>query len=119
MLLYRICRFGVPVPPTPLRHLRPTRLKVRERYAVSDEEMYKSRAMASDTMKVRFGSPFDPFDLWIWIEFETGPASEDQQMYLEELLKAWFIVGRMGGYNSINLQARRLDAPCRPLSECS
>lgn len=47
----------------------------------------------------------NPFDLWIWFEFETVPAPMEQQ-YLDELLNSWFYLGKLGGFNAENLQVQ-------------
>lgn len=53
-------------------------------------------------MKVQFRE-FNPFDLWIWIEFETVPSPMEKQ-YIEELFDSWFYIGKLGGFNAENLQ---------------
>lgn len=46
---------------------------------------------------------FNPFDLWIWIEFETVATPQEQQ-YLEEVFNSWFYLGKLGAFNAENLQ---------------
>lgn len=46
---------------------------------------------------------FNPFDLWIWLEFENYPSPMEQQ-YIEELFSSWFFLGKLGGFNAENLQ---------------
>lgn len=53
-------------------------------------------------MDVQFRE-FNPFDLWIWIEFETIPSPIEKQ-YIEELFDSWFYLGKLGGFNAENLQ---------------
>ncbi|MGD1917466.1 MAG: DUF3531 family protein [Pleurocapsa sp.] len=48
---------------------------------------------------------FNPFDLWIWLEFPTVPSRMEQQ-YIEELLDSWFYLGKLGGYNAENLSVQ-------------
>lgn len=48
---------------------------------------------------------FDPFDLWIWIEFNTVPSRGERQ-YLEEVFDSWFFLGKLGGFNAENLQVQ-------------
>ena len=55
-------------------------------------------------MKVQFRE-FNPFDLWIWIEFGSVPSRMEQQ-YLEELFNSWFYLGKLGGFNAENLQVQ-------------
>ncbi len=52
-------------------------------------------------MEIQFRE-FNPFDLWIWLEFPTVPSRMEQQ-YIEELLDSWFYLGKLGGYNAENL----------------
>jgi hypothetical protein len=52
-------------------------------------------------MEIQFRE-FNPFDLWIWLEFPTVPSRMEQQ-YIEELLDSWFYLGKLGGFNAENL----------------
>ncbi len=53
-------------------------------------------------MKVEFRE-FNPFDIWIWIEFKTIPTNMEKA-YIEEAFNSWFYLGKLGGFNSENLQ---------------
>ncbi|MDJ0845647.1 DUF3531 family protein [Crocosphaera sp.] len=55
-------------------------------------------------MEVQFRE-FNPFDLWIWLEFETVPSPMEKQ-YLEEVFNSWFYLGKLGGFNAENLQVQ-------------
>jgi hypothetical protein len=55
-------------------------------------------------MQVEFRE-FDPFNLWIWIEFSVIP-SEMEKQYLEEVFNSWFFLGKLGGFNAENLQVQ-------------
>lgn len=46
---------------------------------------------------------FNPFDVWLWLEFENVP-SEMEKQYVEELFNSWFYLGKLGGFNAENLQ---------------
>ena len=52
-------------------------------------------------MEIKFRE-FNPFDLWIWLEFPTVPSRIEKQ-YIEELLDSWFYLGKLGGFNAENL----------------
>ena len=52
-------------------------------------------------MEIQFRE-FNPFDLWIWLEFPTVPSKMEQQ-YVEEVLDSWFYLGKLGGFNAENL----------------
>lgn len=45
----------------------------------------------------------DQFDLWVWLELYRPPAPSDLDN-LQEVINSWFLLGRLGGYNSANLQ---------------
>lgn len=55
-------------------------------------------------MEVQFRE-FNPFDLWIWLEFETNPSPMEQQ-YIEEVFNSWFYLGKLGAFNAENLQVQ-------------
>jgi hypothetical protein len=55
-------------------------------------------------MNVQFRE-FDPFNVWIWIEFGMNP-SEMEKQYLEEVLNSWFFIGKLGGFNAESLQVQ-------------
>jgi hypothetical protein len=55
-------------------------------------------------MDIRFRE-FDPFNVWIWVEFATVP-SEMEKQYLEEVFDSWFFMGKLGGFNAENLQVQ-------------
>jgi hypothetical protein len=55
-------------------------------------------------MRVEFRE-FDPFNVWIWIEFNTVP-SEMEKQYVEETFSSWFFLGKLGGFNAENLQVQ-------------
>lgn len=55
-------------------------------------------------MQVQFRE-FDPFNVWIWIEFSNVP-SEMEKQYVEEVFDSWFFLGKLGGFNAENLQVQ-------------
>lgn len=57
-------------------------------------------------MQVQFRE-FDPFNLWIWIEFSIVP-SEMEKQYVEEVFDSWFFLGKLGGFNAENLQVQEV-----------
>jgi hypothetical protein len=57
-------------------------------------------------MEIQFRE-FNPFDLWIWIEFETV-ASVMEQQYLEEVFNSWFYLGKLGAFNAENIQVQEM-----------
>lgn len=55
-------------------------------------------------MQVQFRE-YNPFDVWIWLKFETVPSPVEQQ-YVEELFDSWFFIGKLGGFNAERLQVQ-------------
>jgi len=51
----------------------------------------------------------DPFNVWIWIEFDTVP-SELEKQYIEEIFSSWYFLGKLGGFNAENLQVQEAGA---------
>lgn len=50
---------------------------------------------------------YNPFDLWIWLEFSTVPSSMERE-YVEEVFNSWFYLGKLGGFNAENLQVQEV-----------
>lgn len=48
---------------------------------------------------------FNPFDLWIWLEFSTVP-SDLEKRYVLEVFSSWFFLGKLGAFNAENLQVQ-------------
>lgn len=57
-------------------------------------------------MQVQFRE-FDPFDLWIWLEFSTVPSPREKE-YVEEVFNSWFFLGKLGGFDAENLQVQEV-----------
>ena len=46
----------------------------------------------------------DPFNCWIWIKFFEIP-DQSEKNYLDGVFDSWYVLGRLGGFNSENLQS--------------
>jgi hypothetical protein len=55
-------------------------------------------------MEIQFRE-YNPFDLWIWLEFETVPSLRERD-YVEEVFDSWFFLGKLGGFDAENLQVQ-------------
>jgi hypothetical protein len=62
-----------------------------------------SSSMGPAPMSINVRRPADPQNLWIWIEFWALP-SPDETDILQEVLNSWYVVGKLGGFNSGNTQ---------------
>merc|ERR1712124_185061 len=66
--------------------------------------MINHEKLSTNTIpKVDFGDLFDLSNIWIWVKFKNIPVDADRENF-EEAIKAYYIVGILGGYNSLNLQ---------------
>ncbi len=54
-------------------------------------------------MQIRFRE-IDPFNCWIWLRFSEIP-SEGERNYIDGIFDSWYVIGKLGGFNSENLQA--------------
>ncbi|MBF2097476.1 MAG: DUF3531 family protein [Gloeomargaritaceae cyanobacterium C42_A2020_066] len=59
-------------------------------------------------MQVQFRE-VNPFDLWVWVQFADFPGEMERQ-YLEEVFNAWYLLGKLGGFNAENLQIQEQGA---------
>lgn len=55
-------------------------------------------------MEIRFRE-CDWFNLWIWLEFTDFPTEREKQL-IDELFNSWFLLGKLGGFNAINMQVQ-------------
>lgn len=55
-------------------------------------------------MQVQFRE-FDPFSVWIWLEFSLVPSEREKQ-FVDEIFDSWFFLGKLGGFNAENLQTQ-------------
>lgn len=55
-------------------------------------------------MQIQFRE-FNPFDIWLWVQFATVPSDLEKQ-YVEEVFRSWFLLGKLGGFNAENLQVQ-------------
>ncbi|KAH9290023.1 hypothetical protein KI387_034140, partial [Taxus chinensis] len=46
---------------------------------------------------------FNPMDSYIWIELYGAPSDKDVD-FIGSTIRSWYVIGRLGGFNSSNLQ---------------
>eukprot|EP00210_Caulerpa_lentillifera_P000646 g624.t1 len=73
-----------------------------EQEKLKSEDLIQQRTGSETPVNIRFRE-IDPQHLWLWFEFNSAPSVSDAEM-LSEVLKSWFMIGKLGGYNSANLQ---------------
>ncbi|GMH34538.1 hypothetical protein BSKO_02372 [Bryopsis sp. KO-2023] len=81
------------------------RENIRREQRTKLEDIFQGRTGESVPVRVYFRE-VDPFDLWVWFEFYSPPSESDKELF-SETLRSWFVVGKLGGYNSSNLQVAR------------
>jgi len=80
----------------------PDKIREKMRFELQNKDFLTTKEGVETPPKVVFRQ-INPFGLWVWLEFHQAPSSREQEL-LESVLKAWFMVGKLGGYNSSNLQ---------------
>uniref|UniRef100_A0A7S3R4T9 DUF3531 domain-containing protein n=1 Tax=Dunaliella tertiolecta TaxID=3047 RepID=A0A7S3R4T9_DUNTE len=80
----------------------PDKIREKMKMELQNKELFASQQGADTPPAVTFRD-INPFKLWVWLEFLHPPSSREVDL-AEAVLKAWFMVGKLGGYNSQNLQ---------------
>ena len=78
--------------------------RIRERFEQRKERIYKEREGSTVPMLVKFRE-FKSQNLWIHLESHNA-ISDMEQPLLDEVFKAWFVLGKLGGFNSDNMQVQ-------------
>eukprot|EP01026_Neomeris_dumetosa_P054965 TRINITY_DN4965_c0_g1_i1.p2 TRINITY_DN4965_c0_g1~~TRINITY_DN4965_c0_g1_i1.p2 ORF type:complete len:263 (-),score=51.80 TRINITY_DN4965_c0_g1_i1:627-1415(-) len=81
--------------------------KVREKMQQEQSEMplnemLTQRSGVEIPVTVKFRE-INPFRLWVWLEGYREFGLNERDM-LNTLFQSWFMIGKMGGFNSMNLQ---------------
>ncbi|XP_028785695.1 uncharacterized protein LOC114741596 [Neltuma alba] len=88
------------------------RSKMEERLRKKRSKILHSKTGSGVPMKVSFNK-FDFSNSYIWIEFYNTPLAKDISL-LCDTIRAWHIVGRLGGCNSMNMQLSQSPLDKRP-----
>lgn len=78
------------------------RKKVEERVRTKGRDIKKSKTGSVLAFKVSFRD-FNPIDSFIWFELYGAPSDRDVDL-LGSVIQSWYVMGRLGAYNSSNLQ---------------
>ena len=78
--------------------------RIRERFDKKKEKVYQEREGSTVPMMVKFDE-FKSGNLWIWVESHNAIAEREQPL-LDEVFKAWFVLWKLGGFNSENAQVQ-------------
>lgn len=66
------------------------------------------RGETRPSMEVSFRA-IDNINLWLWFELEN-PPEKDEVEGLEEVIRCWFMLGKLGSYDALNLFAHNRES---------
>ncbi|XP_020576374.1 uncharacterized protein LOC110021972 isoform X3 [Phalaenopsis equestris] len=78
------------------------RKRVEERVRKKGRDFRKSKTGSVLAFKVSFRD-FNPTDSFIWFELYSAPSDRDLDL-LGSVIQSWYVMGRLGAFNSLNLQ---------------
>ncbi|PKU82601.1 hypothetical protein MA16_Dca019276 [Dendrobium catenatum] len=78
------------------------RKRVEERVRKKGRDFGKSKTGSVLAFKVNFRD-FNPTDSFIWFELYSAPSDRDLDL-LGSVIQSWYVMGRLGAFNSSNLQ---------------
>ncbi|XP_057251004.1 uncharacterized protein LOC104908290 [Beta vulgaris subsp. vulgaris] len=89
------------------------RKKVEERVRKKGRDLQKSKTGSVLAFKVSFRD-FNPLDSYIWVELFGSPSDRDVDLF-GSVIQAWYVMGRLGAFNSSNLQLANSSMEYNPL----
>ncbi|CAA3023336.1 Hypothetical predicted protein [Olea europaea subsp. europaea] len=89
------------------------RERVEERVRQKGRNFQKSKAGSVLAFKVSFRD-FNPLDSYIWFELYGSPSDRDVDL-LGSVIQSWYVMGRLGAFNSSNLQMASSSMEYNPL----
>ncbi|CAA0842372.1 Protein of unknown function (DUF3531 [Striga hermonthica] len=89
------------------------RKRVEERVRRKGKDFQKSKTGSVLAFKVSFRD-FNPLDSNIWFELFGSPSDRDVDL-LGSVIQSWYVMGRLGAFNSANLQLANLSMEYDPL----
>ncbi|XP_057507063.1 uncharacterized protein LOC130790147 [Actinidia eriantha] len=88
------------------------RTKMEERLRKKRNKILHTKTGSATPMKVTFNK-FDFSNSYIWFEFYNVPLPKDVSLICDTI-RAWHILGRLGGCNSLNMQLSQSPMDKRP-----
>ncbi|XP_022139316.1 uncharacterized protein LOC111010260 isoform X2 [Momordica charantia] len=89
------------------------RKKVEERVRRKGRDFQKSKTGSILAFKVSFRD-FNPLDSYIWFELIGSPSDRDVDL-IGSVIQSWYVMGRLGAFNSSNLQLANSSMEHNPL----
>ncbi|XP_021901178.1 uncharacterized protein LOC110817080 isoform X2 [Carica papaya] len=78
------------------------RKRVEERVRQKGKDFHKQKTGSVFAFKVSFRD-FNPVDSCIWFELYGSPSDRDVDL-IGSVIQAWYVMGRLGAFNTSNLQ---------------
>ncbi|KAL9453188.1 hypothetical protein AB3S75_008896 [Citrus x aurantiifolia] len=89
------------------------RKRVEERVRKKGRNFNKSKTGSVLAFKVSFRD-FNPLDSYIWFELYGSPSDRDVDL-IGSVIQSWYVMGRLGAFNSSNLQLANSSIEYDPL----
>lgn len=87
--------------------------RVEDRIRKKGKDFRRSKTGSVVASKVTFRD-FNPLDSYIWFELYGSPSDRDVNL-IGSVIQAWYVMGRLGAYNSSNLQMSNSSMEYDPL----
>ncbi|KAL5830667.1 hypothetical protein ACOSQ3_020135 [Xanthoceras sorbifolium] len=89
------------------------RKRIEERVRKKGRNFNKSKTGSVVSFKVSFRD-FNPLDSYIWFELYGSPSDRDVDL-IGSVIQSWYVMGRLGAFNSSNLQLANSSMEYDPL----
>ncbi|XP_075504917.1 uncharacterized protein LOC142542261 isoform X2 [Primulina tabacum] len=89
------------------------RKRVEDRIRRRGRDFQKSKSGSVLAFKVSFRD-FNPLDSYIWFELYGSPSDRDVDI-LGSVIQSWYLMGRLGAFNSANIQLTNLSMEYDPI----
>ncbi|KAL2950640.1 hypothetical protein AAZX31_19G000600 [Glycine max] len=89
------------------------RKRVEDRVRKKGRDFQKSKTGSVLAFKVTFRD-FNPLDSYIWFELFGSPSDRDVNL-IGNVIQSWYVMGRLGAFNSSNLQLANSSVEYDPL----
>ncbi|XWS39642.1 hypothetical protein CRYUN_Cryun18bG0072500 [Craigia yunnanensis] len=89
------------------------RKRVEERVRKKGRDFHKQKTGSVLSFKVSFRD-FNPLDSYIWFELYGAPSDREVDL-IGSVIQSWYVMGRLGAFNSSNLQLANSSMEYDPL----
>ncbi|CAF2147986.1 hypothetical protein HID58_000749 [Brassica napus] len=86
--------------------------KMEERLRKKRNKILHTKTGSATSMQVTFNK-FEYSNSYMWLEFHNAPLDKDIAL-ITDAIRSWHILGRLGGYNSMNMQLSQAPVDKRP-----